>query len=174
MDAIAHAARDRSASRSGGATSYHGRDMPFVRPLVPCWRGSRATTPAITLALLDKALDVARLAGSPHATANGAAPWRAGRRRACDVRGEERAWPDRRRANHRRYRRASVEVITGGASLGQGFETVMAQICAETLGVDYRKVRVVHGQTDRIDVRHRRPCLARNRDDRRRRRMTPR
>ncbi len=31
-----------------------------------------------------------------------------------------------------------VEVVTGGASVGQGFETVMAQICAETLGVDYR------------------------------------
>jgi aerobic carbon-monoxide dehydrogenase large subunit len=44
----------------------------------------------------------------------------------------------------------SVEVITGGASLGQGFETVMAQVCAETLGVDYRCVRVTHGQTDRI------------------------
>jgi aerobic carbon-monoxide dehydrogenase large subunit len=27
---------------------------------------------------------------------------------------------------------------------------VMAQVCAETLGVDYRAVRVVHGQTDRI------------------------
>ena len=44
-----------------------------------------------------------------------------------------------------------VEVLTGGASLGQGFETVMAQICAETLGVDYRRIRVVHGRTDRID-----------------------
>jgi carbon-monoxide dehydrogenase large subunit/6-hydroxypseudooxynicotine dehydrogenase subunit gamma len=43
-----------------------------------------------------------------------------------------------------------VEVITGGASLGQGFETVMAQVCAETLGLDYRCVRVTHGQTDRI------------------------
>jgi aerobic carbon-monoxide dehydrogenase large subunit len=43
-----------------------------------------------------------------------------------------------------------VEVVTGGASIGQGFETVMAQVCAEMLGVDYRKVRVVHGQTDRI------------------------
>src|SRR5215510_13381155 len=40
-----------------------------------------------------------------------------------------------------------VELITGGASLGQGFETVMAQVCAETLGVDYRRVRVTHGQT---------------------------
>jgi carbon-monoxide dehydrogenase large subunit/6-hydroxypseudooxynicotine dehydrogenase subunit gamma len=44
----------------------------------------------------------------------------------------------------------AVEVLTGGASLGQGFETVMAQVCAEMLGVDYRRVRVVHGQTDKI------------------------
>ena len=44
----------------------------------------------------------------------------------------------------------AVEVITGGASVGQGFETVIAQVCAEVLGVDYRWVRVIHGQTDRI------------------------
>ena len=44
-----------------------------------------------------------------------------------------------------------VEVVTGGASVGQGFETVMAQITAEALGVDYRRVRVVHGHTDRIE-----------------------
>ena len=44
----------------------------------------------------------------------------------------------------------AVELITGGASIGQGFETVMAQVCAEALGVDYRRVRVIHGQTDRI------------------------
>ena len=44
----------------------------------------------------------------------------------------------------------AVELITGGASLGQGFETVMAQVCAEMLGIDYRRVRVTHGQTDRI------------------------
>lgn len=44
-----------------------------------------------------------------------------------------------------------IEVITGGASIGQGFETVIAQVCAETLGVDYRRVRVVHGRTDRIE-----------------------
>ncbi|MGE0626430.1 MAG: xanthine dehydrogenase family protein molybdopterin-binding subunit [Hyphomicrobiaceae bacterium] len=43
-----------------------------------------------------------------------------------------------------------IEVITGGASIGQGFETAMAQVCAETLGVDYRNIRVVHGRTDRI------------------------
>ncbi|MDC0033281.1 molybdopterin-dependent oxidoreductase, partial [Alphaproteobacteria bacterium] len=44
-----------------------------------------------------------------------------------------------------------IEVVTGGASLGQGFETAMAQICAEDLGTDYRHIRVVHGRTDRID-----------------------
>src|SRR3989475_669599 len=44
----------------------------------------------------------------------------------------------------------AVELVTGGASLGQGFETVMAQVCAEALGIDYRRVRVTHGQTDRI------------------------
>jgi aerobic carbon-monoxide dehydrogenase large subunit len=43
-----------------------------------------------------------------------------------------------------------VEVVTGGASIGQGFETVMAQVAADALGVDYRKCRVIHGQTDRI------------------------
>jgi carbon-monoxide dehydrogenase large subunit len=44
----------------------------------------------------------------------------------------------------------AVEVVTGAASVGQGVETVIAQICADTLGVHYRRVRVVHGQTDRI------------------------
>jgi carbon-monoxide dehydrogenase large subunit/6-hydroxypseudooxynicotine dehydrogenase subunit gamma len=43
-----------------------------------------------------------------------------------------------------------VEVVTGGASVGQGFATAMAQICAEQLGVDYSRIRVVHGRTDRI------------------------
>jgi carbon-monoxide dehydrogenase large subunit/6-hydroxypseudooxynicotine dehydrogenase subunit gamma len=44
-----------------------------------------------------------------------------------------------------------IEVITGAASLGQGMETVIAQICADALGVDYRAIRVIHGQTDRIE-----------------------
>src|SRR5262249_58590360 len=43
-----------------------------------------------------------------------------------------------------------VEVVAGGASVGQGFETVVAQVAAEMIGVDYRHVRVIHGQTDRI------------------------
>ena len=44
----------------------------------------------------------------------------------------------------------AIEVVTGGASVGQGFATAMAQICAEALGVDYARIRVVHGRTDRI------------------------
>jgi CO/xanthine dehydrogenase Mo-binding subunit len=44
----------------------------------------------------------------------------------------------------------AVELVTGGSAVGQGFATAMAQICAETIGVDYRRVRVVAGQTDRI------------------------
>jgi len=44
----------------------------------------------------------------------------------------------------------TVEAITGVASIGQGVETVIAQICADTIGVDYANIRVIHGQTDRI------------------------
>jgi CO/xanthine dehydrogenase Mo-binding subunit len=47
--------------------------------------------------------------------------------------------------------RGAVEVVTGAASVGQGVETVVAQLCADVLGVDYARVRVVHGQTDRIE-----------------------
>ena len=44
-----------------------------------------------------------------------------------------------------------VEVVTGSSSVGQGVETVIAQICAETLGVDYRRIKVIHGRTDVIE-----------------------
>src|SRR5580692_1556564 len=44
----------------------------------------------------------------------------------------------------------AVEVVTGAASVGQGVETAIAQICADALGVDYQRIRVIHGQTDRI------------------------
>jgi CO/xanthine dehydrogenase Mo-binding subunit len=44
-----------------------------------------------------------------------------------------------------------VELVTGAASVGQGVETALAQIAADALGVDYRRVRVVHGRTDRIE-----------------------
>jgi len=43
-----------------------------------------------------------------------------------------------------------LEVVTGAASLGQGVETVIAQICADAIGIDYTRIRVIHGRTDRI------------------------
>jgi CO/xanthine dehydrogenase Mo-binding subunit len=43
-----------------------------------------------------------------------------------------------------------IEVVTGAASIGQGIETVMAQICADGLGTGIDRIRVTHGQTDRI------------------------
>src|SRR6266481_2883779 len=44
-----------------------------------------------------------------------------------------------------------VELVTGAGSVGQGMETVLAQICSDTLGVVYRKVRVIHGRTERME-----------------------
>ncbi len=44
----------------------------------------------------------------------------------------------------------TIEVITGAASIGQGVETVLAQICADGLGTGMDRIRVIHGQTDRI------------------------
>ncbi len=43
-----------------------------------------------------------------------------------------------------------VELATGAGSVGQGMETALAQICASELGVDYRRVRVIRGRTDRM------------------------
>jgi CO/xanthine dehydrogenase Mo-binding subunit len=45
----------------------------------------------------------------------------------------------------------AIELVTGVASIGQGVETALAQIAAETLGVDYTRIKVTHGQTNRID-----------------------
>ena len=41
-----------------------------------------------------------------------------------------------------------VWIITGDASVGQGIETVMAQICNDVLRVGMENISVVHGQTD--------------------------
>lgn len=43
-----------------------------------------------------------------------------------------------------------VRVVTGAASVGQGVETVIAQICDEVLGVGLDRISVVHGQTDQM------------------------
>jgi aerobic carbon-monoxide dehydrogenase large subunit len=43
-----------------------------------------------------------------------------------------------------------IEVVTGAASVGQGIETVLAQVCADVLGTLPDDIRVTHGKTDRI------------------------
>ncbi|WAC25608.1 xanthine dehydrogenase family protein molybdopterin-binding subunit [Ancylobacter sp. SL191] len=44
-----------------------------------------------------------------------------------------------------------VEIVTGVASVGQGVETVLAQIAGAVLGCAPGDVTVIHGQTDRIE-----------------------
>ena len=44
----------------------------------------------------------------------------------------------------------ALEVITGTASVGQGVETILAQICADALSICFDKITVIHGQTNRI------------------------
>jgi CO/xanthine dehydrogenase Mo-binding subunit len=44
-----------------------------------------------------------------------------------------------------------VEIVTGAASVGQGVETVIAQIAADGLGVAIDRITVRHGRTDLID-----------------------
>lgn len=46
--------------------------------------------------------------------------------------------------------RGEVTVFTGTASLGQGMETTLAQVCATHLGLDFDRIRVVHGDTAAI------------------------
>ena len=125
-------------------------EMPFERPLHAL--GDEVVLDSGDYAgLLDKALDRVdwpKLQGEPRRAPRAPANWSA-RASRCSSR---RAGSGRPTAcGSRSSRPAHVEVVTGGASLGQGFETVMAQICADTLGVDYRRIRVVHGQTDRIE-----------------------
>jgi aerobic carbon-monoxide dehydrogenase large subunit len=43
-----------------------------------------------------------------------------------------------------------IDVIRGTASIGQGIDGAMTQICAETLCAPARIIRVILGQTDRI------------------------
>jgi carbon-monoxide dehydrogenase large subunit len=40
-----------------------------------------------------------------------------------------------------------VIVFSGSASVGQGVETILAQVCASHLGIPYERITVVHGDT---------------------------
>ncbi|PZQ97665.1 MAG: xanthine dehydrogenase [Cereibacter sphaeroides] len=44
-----------------------------------------------------------------------------------------------------------IRIVTGVASIGQGVETAMAQICAGVLGIGMTGIEVIHGQTRLIE-----------------------
>ena len=67
-----------------------------------------------------------------------------------------------------------IEVITGGASIGQGFETVMGQVAAEMPRRGYEKAARDPRPDRPHRAWHRCPCLARHGDDRVGRRGSPR
>jgi carbon-monoxide dehydrogenase large subunit len=48
--------------------------------------------------------------------------------------------------------RGRVRVVAGGATLGQGIETVLAQITADQLGVDPGRIEVTVGDTDLVSA----------------------
>ncbi len=39
---------------------------------------------------------------------------------------------------------------TGLADVGQGMETMLAQVCGDQLGISYERIRIVHGDTDEV------------------------
>lgn len=45
----------------------------------------------------------------------------------------------------------AVQVITGASSVGQGVDTVLAQVVGDVLGVGIERMRVVRGQTEHFD-----------------------
>jgi CO/xanthine dehydrogenase Mo-binding subunit len=45
----------------------------------------------------------------------------------------------------------AATVFSGVADMGQGFKTMLAQVCAEELGVEFERVRVVHGDTSLVE-----------------------
>jgi carbon-monoxide dehydrogenase large subunit len=44
----------------------------------------------------------------------------------------------------------TATVYSGVADMGQGFKTMLAQVCAEELELEFEQVRVVHGDTDAV------------------------
>ena len=116
--------------------------------------------------LLDKALAAADWNELQDAIARDAAPT-AKRSAPASPCSSKRAGSGRSTPCASTSRRRPFEVVTGVASLGQGVETVIAQICADALGVDYAD-GPRHPRPDRPHRQgHGRLCLARHRDVRR-------
>ena len=151
IDAIAAQARDRSDRRAPRATSSRRTRCP-TRGRSSVLRGDESYDSGDYTGLLDKV--ARRRSAGTSCRPNWRAPARARRtrrRRACDVRREERAWPDRRRAcerRHQRHGRSHHRRRVGRAGLrdrdGAGLRRRRS---ASTTA----SVRVVHGRTDRIE-----------------------
>ena len=155
----------RSRSRCGGATPIAVDEMPYQAAARGARRGDPLRFRRLCRAARQARWRMSTGTSSTPSSARRRADGEAGRRRACDVRREERASGPADGVRIQVDTSGAVEVITGGASIGQGFETVMAQVCAETLGVDYRR-SARHPRPDRPHrARHRRARLARHGDD---------
>ena len=96
--------------------------------------------------LLDKALQAFDYEGMKLWRA---APAPAGRRRGLGI-GYfvEKAGPaEREYARVELNDKGEVVVYTGSVSVGQGVETILAQVCATHLGLPYERITVLHGDT---------------------------
>ena len=97
---------------------------------------------------LARTLAVARARARRRALATPTGQWRTGRGLACALKnvGYGFGFDDRATAEVT-VTRAGAIVRIGAAEVGQGVETVLAQIAAETLGIAPRRVRVVWSDT---------------------------
>ena len=148
IDAVA--ARLRHGCKRGAPPQRHrGRTRCPITGRSRRWARRSSTIPAITSASSTSFLQRSNGRSSKRSSrAAGPRARRSARALRCSWRRAGLARPTA--CASRSTPPARWSCITGGASIGQGFETVMAQVCGEMLGVDYRHVRVTHGQTDRI------------------------
>ena len=137
MDAIARAARHRSHRGAAAQSHRQGARCPITRPLATLGHRGRARFRRLCRACSTRRWR--RSAGTPCRTSCGAAVPTANASARGLRSSSRRAGSDRSTACGCRVDAGGcVEVVTGAASVGQGVETVVAQICADALGVDYR------------------------------------
>ena len=148
MDAIARGSA-LIASRCAGAICIAKEEMPYTRPLATL--GTDIVLDSGDYAgLLDKALPRVKLERACRRACSAAAPAANASAPGLRIFVEKSGLGPFEGVRIAVDASGLVEVVTGAASVGQGVETVVAQICADALGVDYRRVRVIHGRTDRI------------------------
>ena len=139
-------------------------EMPFKRPLEALGEEIHFDSGDYH-ALLDDHAGSRELDGAQPGARRAPRERRDGRRRASPCSSRRPASAPPTACASRSIPSGEIEVITGGASIGQGFETVMAQVAAEMLGADMTE-DARHPRPDRPHrARHRRARLARHGDD---------